>query len=200
MRVLIFVLMVGGIFAQSPPPGLVGRWRTATPPTSGLGAIYEFQTGGVVKISPAAIAPGTYRIKGNEIILPPLQVGGTENAQTLDLSKPGRLRLLQGSTVSMDLTRVGQAPSGPPTVVGEWTGMQKSGGRMLQMKIFFYQNKASLFLLPVDTHQASYRIDKKIMFITMPDGKVVSGPFEIGQSLMSIPSVKAGKLTTLGRF
>lgn len=166
----------------------------------GIGAMYEFKTGGVVLVRPGAIAPGTYKIEGNEIVLPPLMEGGPPNRQTIDLSQPGRLILHQGKNVAMDLTRVGKIPAGKQTVVGEWTGMREMEGQKLEMRIFFYAGGKTLFMLPFQTQQAKYQIANGRMTLLLPDGKAAEGPFTVSGNSLSIPSIRAGNSTKLTRY
>lgn len=186
--------------AQDLPQGMLGRWRTVAANAKGVGAMYEFKTGGVVLIRPGAIAPGFYAMEGNEMVLPPLQAGAPPNRQLVDLSQPGRLQLIQGKEVSMDLSRVGKAPAGKTTVLGEWVGMKMTEGQNLEMRIFFYAGGKSLFLLPFQTQQAKYTVDKNQMRITLPDGKIYEGPFTVSGNSASVPSVHSGISTKLARY
>ena len=200
MRVLLLLGIACVVSAEEPPAGLLNRWRTTVVSKGGLGAMFEFRTGGVVFIRPGAVVDGVYSVEGNEMVLPPLRENGPPNRQTIDLKQPGKLRLLQGQQVSMDLTRVGKAPSGNPTVVGEWVGMRKMDGQNLEMRIFFYASGKSLFLLPFSTEQAHYSVEGAKMTITLPDGKVSEGPFQLKGSSLQIPSVRAGSVTRLARY
>ncbi len=186
--------------AQELPQAMLGRWRTVASNEKGVGAMYEFKTGGVVLIRPGAIAPGLYALEGNQMVLPALQAGAPPNRQLIDLSQPGRLRLMQGNQVSMDLSRVGKAPGGKPTVIGEWVGMKLTEGQNLEMRIFFYPGGKSLFLLPFQTQQAKYAVDKNQMRITLPDGKIYEGAFTVSGKSASVPSVHNGISTKLTRY
>lgn len=200
MRVLLLLGMAFLAVAQEPPAGLLNRWRTTAVAKGGLGAMFEFRSGGVVFIRPGAVVDGTYSVEGNEMVLPPLRENGPRNRQTIDLKQPGKLRLLQGQEVSMDLTRVGKAPAGNPSVVGEWVGMRRMDGQNLEMRIFFYANGKSLFLLPFSTGQAYYSIEAGKMKITLPDGKVSEGRFQLNGNSLQIPSVRSGSVTRLARY
>ena len=200
MRVLLLLGIACVVAAQEPPAGLLNRWRTTTVSKGGLGAMFEFRTGGVVLIRPGAVVDGTYAVEGNEMVLPPLREKGPPNRQTIDLKQPGKLRLLQGKQVSMDLTRVGKLPAGKPTVVGEWVGMRMMDGQNLEMRIFFYANGKSLFLLPFSTEQARYSVEAGKMKLTLPDGKVSEGPFQLKGNSLQIPSVRRGSVTRLARY
>ena len=195
----VFCLAVVGM-AEDLPQNLLGRYRTIASNAKGVGAMYEFKTGGVVLIRPGAIAPGLYEIAGSYMILPPLKAGGPVNKQLIDFSQPGRLRLLQGTEVSMDLSRVGKAPAGKPTVLGEWVGMKLMEGQNLEMRIFFYPGGKSLFLLPFQTQQGKYSVEKNIMRITLPDGKISEGPYKATGNELTVPSVHAGSSTRLAKY
>jgi hypothetical protein len=188
------------MMAAGPEEALLGRWRTMNTTKGGIGAMYEFKTGGVVLVRPGAIVPGTWRIEGNEIVLPPMVEGGPELRQTVDFSQPGRLILRQGANTAMDLSRVGKAPAGKPTVVGEWTGMRAMDGGQLEMRIFFYANGKSLFLLPFTTQQAKYGLTDGRMFLTLPDGKTTEGPWSLTGNVLTIPGVRAGTSSKLVRY
>ena len=200
MRVLLLLGIACVVTAQEPPAGLLNRWRTTVADKGGLGAIFEFRSGGVLFIRPGAVVDGGYSVEGSEIVLPPLRENGPPNRQTIDLKQPGKLRLLQGQQVSMDLTRVGKAPAGNPSIVGEWVGMRKMDGQNLEMQIFFYANGKSLFLLPFSTEQAYYIVEGARLKITLPDGKVSEGPFQLKGSSLQIPSVRSGTVTRLARY
>ena len=200
MRFLLLICLAALGFADDLPEKLLGRYRTVVPNAKGVGALYEFKTGGAVLIRPGAVAPGLYEIEGNYMVMPALQAGGPLNRQIIDLSQAGKLRLMQGKDVSMDLTRVGKAPAGKPTVVGEWVGMKMMEGQNLEMRIFFYAGGKSLFLLPFQTQQAKYSVTGDQMRITFPDGTIAEGPFKgVGTSL-SVPSVRSGASTKLAKY
>jgi hypothetical protein len=194
------IWLIASAVAEDLPQGQLGRYRTLTSNSKGLGAIYEFKSAGVVIIRPGAVAPGTYKIEGGQMLLPPLQPGGPPNKQLIDLSQAGRLRLIQGQEISMDLYRVGKAPAGKPTVVGEWVGMKMTDGQNLEMRIFFYADGTSLFLLPFQSQQAKYSVDKNQMKIILPDGRIAEGTFTVNGRKLSIPSVRAGMSTQLARY
>ncbi len=197
--IVVFCLAALG-FAEDLPEQLLGRYRTVVPNAKGVGALYEFKTGGVVLIRPGAVAPGIYEIDGNYMVMPALQQGGPLNRQSIDLSQPGRLRLMQGKEVSMDLTRVGKAPAGKPTIAGEWVGMKMMDGQNLEMRIFFYSGGKSLFLLPFQTQQAKYSVTQDQMRITFPDGTIAEGPFKATGTSLSVPSVRSGASTKLAKY
>ncbi|MCX6611030.1 MAG: hypothetical protein NTW74_09300, partial [Acidobacteria bacterium] len=173
---------------------------TVVPNAKGVGALYEFKTGGSVLIRPGAVAPGLYEIDGNYMVMPALQAGGPLNRQMIDLSQPGKLRLMQGKDVSMDLTRVGKAPAWKPTVIGEWVGMKLMEGQNLEMRIFFYPGGKSLFLLPFQTQQAKYSVTGDLMRITFPDGTLAEGPYKSVGTSLSVPSVRSGATTKLAKY
>lgn len=200
MRLILFLCAAASLWSEDAPDALLGRWRTTVVTKAGIGAIYEFKTGGVVFIRPGAIVTGTYKIDGNEMVLPPLMENGPPNRQRIDLSQSGRLLLYQGKDVSMDLSRVGKQPAGKPTVVGEWVGMRTMDGQKLEMRIFFQNGGKSLFLLPFSTQQAKYKVASGRMTIELPDGKIAEGPFSIAGGTLSIPSIRAGKSTQLTRY
>lgn len=200
MRLIVLICVAGMMLAEDAPSGLLGRWRTVSTTKGGIGALYEFKTGGVVLVRPGAIVPGTYKIEGKEMVLPPLMEGGPPNRQMINLDQPGRLILYQGNNVAMDLSRVGKAPAGKPTVVGEWVGLREMDGQKLEMRIFFYAGGKSLFLLPFQTQQAKYQIANGRMTLLLPDGKAAEGPFGLSGGLLTIPSVRAGNSTKLTRY
>lgn len=200
MRLIGWLCLAWVAVAAGPEEALLGRWRTLNTTKGGIGAMYEFKAGGVVLVRPGAVVPGTWRIEGNEIVLPPTVEGGPELRQTVDLSQPGRLILRQGAQTAMDLSRVGKAPAGKPTVVGEWSGMRAMDGGQLEMRIFFYANGKSLFLLPFMTHQAKYGLTGGRMFLTLPDGKTTEGPWSVQGNVLSIPGVRANTSSKLGRY
>lgn len=200
MRLFLLICGAGLMLAQNVPDALIGRWRTVAVTKGGIGAMYEFKTGGVVLVRPGAIVTGTYKIEGNEMVLPPLMEGGPPNRQTINLANPGRLILFQGKEVSMDLSRVGKQPPGKPTVIGEWVGLREMDGQKLEMRIFFFAGGKSLFLLPFQTQQAKYQIDKGRMTLLLPDGRAAEGPFTLGGGALTIPSVRSGKSTELTRY
>lgn len=200
MRLFGLLCVSLSLLAAGSEEALLGRWRTVNTTKGGIGATYEFKPGGVVLVRPGAVVPGTWRIEGNEIVLPSLTEGGPELRQTLDFSQPGRLILRQGPNAAMDLSRVGKAPAGKPTVVGEWAGMRAMEGGQLEMRIFFYANGKSLFLLPFMTHQAKYGITDGRMFMTLPDGKTTEGPWSLSGNVLTIPGVRANSTSKLVRY
>ncbi len=200
MRLLWTLCLALPLVAADPPAGLLGRWYTVVTTKDSIGAMYEFKPGGVVLIRPGAVVPGTFKLEGGDILLPPLVEGGPLNRQSLDFSQPGRLLLRQGDRISMDLSRVGKSPAGKPTVIGEWSGMRNMDGGKLEMRLIFYPNGKTLFLLPFSNNQAKYGVDKGRMYISLPDGKTSEGPFTLTGNSLSIPSVRAGASTKLARY
>lgn len=200
MRLFLLFSIALTMLADEIPPALLGRWRTTVVTKGGLGAIYEFRTGGVVFIRPGAIVPGTYKLEGNDILLPPLVEGGPPNRQTMDFSKPGQITFYKGKDVAMELSRVGKTPPGKPTLIGEWVGMRQLDGQKLEMRMFFYTGGRSLFLLPFSTQQAKYEINKGRMTLLLPDGKSAEGPFSVAGNTASIPSIRSGNATKLTRY
>lgn len=200
MRLLWTLCLALPLVAADPPAGLLGRWYTVVTTKDSIGVMYEFKPGGVVLIRPGAVVPGTFKLEGGDILLPPLVEGGPLNRQSLDFSQPGRLLLRQGDRISMDLSRVGKSPAGKPTVIGEWSGMRNMDGGKLEMRLIFYPNGKTLFLLPFSNNQAKYGVDKGRMYISLPDGKTSEGPFTLTGNSLSIPSVRAGASTKLARY
>jgi hypothetical protein len=200
MRTVLVILCIASGFAQEVPKGLLGRWRTVEIAQNGMGAMYEFRPGGIALVSPGAIAPGKFTLEKDDILLPPLSVGGPANRQHVDLSRPGKLILSKDKQVAMDLTRVGKEPPGKPSIIGEWTGVKSMQGQTLEMRIYFYPDQSLLFLLPFQTQQVKYAISNNKMTITFPDGKVAQGPFSVSGNTISIPSIRAGVTSKLTRY
>lgn len=200
MRLFLLLSAAALMMGADLPDAVLGRWRTVNVTKGGLGAMYEFKTGGVVLVRPGAIAPGTYRIEGNELVLPPLTEGGPENRQTMDMRVPGQVTCYKGQAKSMEMARVGKTPPGKPTLVGEWVAMREMDGQKMEMRMFFYANGKTLFLLPFQTQQAKYSVENGRMTIALPDGKTAEGPFTGSATALSIPSVRSGTQVKLQRY
>lgn len=200
MRLFLLFSAVSMLFAQDVPDALLGRWRTTAITKAGIGALYEFKTGGIVFIRPSAIAPGNYTVEGSDILLPPLTEGGPPNRLTMVFKSPGQITFYKGKDISMELSRVGKNPAGKPTVQGEWVGMREMDGQKLEMRMFFYAGGKSMFLLPLQTQQAKYTISNGRMTLILPDGKTTEGPFTLSGGALTIPSVRAGTSTKLTRY
>jgi hypothetical protein len=200
MRLFLLFSAVSMLFGQEVPDGLLGRWRTTVITKGGIGALYEFKTGGVVLIRPAAIAPGTYKLEGADILLPPLMEGGPPNRLTMIFESASRIKFYKGKDLSMELSRVGKAPAGKQTVQGEWVGTREMDGQKMEMRMFYYPGGRSMFLLPLQTQQAKYTISNGRMTLILPDGKTTEGPFTLSGGALSIPSIRAGNSTKLARY
>lgn len=197
MRLLILLACAAMAMAQATPKGLIGRWRTENISADGIGALYVFSPGGVVQVSTGPIAPGTYKVEGNYVVLPSMLKGGPANRMLMDFSKPGMLELKSNGQTVVEVSRVGGTPPGPPKLEGIWMGAQELKGKKNLTTYIFNADGTCFFYMIFETARASYVIEGEKMTIRFPNGKQAQGPFSIQGGKLMIPSLKAGATTTL---
>jgi hypothetical protein len=200
MKLIALFGFVAIAAAQPVPKELEGRWRTAQVSKEGMGAIYSFGSGGVVGVSMGPLAPGRYREEGQDVLLPPLVVGGPPNRMQMDFSTPGLLRLQQGGRTLVELARAGGMKKGGGRLVGQWNAMQDFKGKKCPTLYFFYPDGRCLFLMAVESVQAKFSISEGRMTIRFPDGKKAEGPYSRTGTKLTIPSLREGASTVLEAY
>src|SRR3954454_13693205 len=85
-RVLLCGVMLSAaafLTAADSSANLLGRWRAVETSRGGIGTMFEFRKGGVVEYSPGAVVEMSYRVEGNELVLPPGTEKGPEQRQII---------------------------------------------------------------------------------------------------------------------
>ena len=120
--------------------------------------MFEFRKDNVVDFCSGAAVEATYRIEGDQLILPPEVKDGPELNQTMEWLGDDKLRLSQGNEPVMELARVGTRPDAKDRILGEWVSPREMAGRKLDARLFFYPAGRGLLLLPFLTQRGSYAL------------------------------------------
>lgn len=152
-------------FLSSALPGqdtLHGRWRSVTTTKGGIGAVYVFKPGGVVRYSSAVLLEMPFRREGQILSLGD-QVVGT------GWHPDGRLQLNYGNGILEDYTRVGKPSNQAEPLVGEWLGTRELSGRMLSSHYLFSQDGKATVYLDLRTLTGRYQpLPKRGWRMTLP--------------------------------
>jgi hypothetical protein len=136
-------------FCAQAADGLLGRWRSMTTTRGGIGAVYEFMKGGVVRYSSAAIVEMPFEQDGNQLKMSSQNVGMGWHAD-------GRLQLNFGRNVVEDYVRVGGIADSAEPLLGEWKGRRVMGEREVPVLLQFRATKVMLMVLQLKTYTGRY--------------------------------------------
>ena len=183
-RHALILLVAGQLLCADPPPKeLMGRWRSFGTSSSGLGAMLTFHSNGVVDCIAGAVVDGTYRIEGDEMIVPPSSIKGPEVRQKMVFLGLDRLRMRE-----VEWIRTGTAPDANHPILGEWTTRWEMSGRQGEARYLFYSAGKSLFLWPfVPLSPGRYSIKGSIMHLEVPDQPEAEGTFQIEGDVLTVP-------------
>jgi hypothetical protein len=173
---------------------LLGRWHSLQNSEGGIGAIFEFRSGGIVDYSPGAVVEMPYRVEGDLLVLPPETQGGAEQKQKIEFLPDGRLRLSAAGTMSVNLARRGRAPAGDKSILGEWVGDRDMNGRVVETMLLFSADGKVLMVMPFLKSTGSYTVDGAKIHIGVENRWTADGTFKVeGNRLtLSIMDPKKG--------
>ncbi len=120
-------------------PLLMGRWRTVTTTQGGIGALYEFDSGGKATYSSAAIVEMDYRLDQNQLTLGGQSVG-------IGFHPDGGLQLNYGKNQIEDFTRQGKGADATNPILGEWKGSRMMENRRLPVTLQFHGGGRALVI------------------------------------------------------
>lgn len=183
--------------AANPTANLVGRWRSVETSKGGLGAIYQFNADGTLEFSPGAIVDMTYRVEGDQLILPPATTTGPETKSTLAWPTNNVLRMsMQGQ--SEDYQRQGTADP-RDRLLGEWLTWREMSGRRMPTQMIFYPAGKSLLVIRFTTDKGRYSVTNGRLVGEIGGRIGLDGPFDFANGVLSIHRTN-GRVTKLARY
>ena len=189
------------LLAQSPAAGpandLLGKWRSELVAQGQLGTVLDFQPGGILTVSQGALADLAYRIENGELILPPAIKGGPEQRQRIEWVNPSKLLLHPADLPPVEFTRVGPAPKGENTLVGEWTTLRELNGRKIVSTFRFLDDNTALLWIPLASAGGKYTVQGETIRLELPDSPPVEGPFRIRGNQLILPTQNGTPATFL---
>jgi hypothetical protein len=166
---------------------LLGRWRTLETSRGGIGTMFEFRKEGVVDYSPGAVVEMSYRVEGNELVLPPGTDKGPEQRQTITWLGDNKLRLRSPGEPEpgQELVRRGPRKTSPSPIVGEWAGSRDMRGRKVDVRYFFYPGGRGLLLIPFLTQQGSYATSNGTIHLDWPGCPTPDATFRVDDDVLT---------------
>lgn len=194
---LVFLAALPLAMAQPPAANLVGRWRSVETSKGGLGAIYQFNADGTLELSPGAIVDMSYRVEGDQLILPPATTAGPEMKSTLAWPTNDVLRMsTQGQ--SEEYQRQGAADP-HDRLLGEWLTWREMDGHRMPTEMFFYPAGKSLLVIRFTTEKGRYSVTSGRLVGEIGGRTGLDGPFDITNGILSIHRSN-GRITKLTRY
>ncbi len=183
--------------ATNPPANLVGRWRSVETSKGGLGAIYQFNADGTFESSPGAIVDMTYRVEGDQLILPPATTTGPETKSTLAFPANNVLRMsTQGQ--SEEYQRQGAADP-RDRLLGEWLTSREMDGHRMPTEMFFYPGGKSLLVIRFTVEKGRYSVTNGRLVGEIGGRVGLDGPFDFTDGILSIHR-SGGRITKWARY
>jgi len=193
-KTFILLLAIVPLFAADDASAkLLGRWRSLETSKGGIGAMFEFRKDGVVDYSPGAVVEMTYRIEGDQLVLPPAIINGPEQKQTMEWSGKDKLRLKSGGDLWLELTRQGPTPDVKIPILGEWASLREISGKAMPVRYLFYPAGKGLLLIPFLKQSGSYSIQGDSIRLELPGRGRVEGKFKVEDSVLTIPGPNSGE-------
>jgi hypothetical protein len=149
--------------------------------------MYEFHDDGTYGFSPGAVMEMTYRIEGDQLILPPATTTGPEQRFKMAWRDADHL-LLTAESASMTLSRQGAPRDTGSPILGEWTTPLEMEGRKMVARYLFEPAGKVLFLWPFLTETGRYSVKGSTIRIEFPKAAPVEGSFRIDGDVLTIPS------------
>lgn len=192
---LVLLALADFLFAVEVPSKLVGRWRSLEISHGGIGALLEFHADGSVDFSPGAVVEASYRIEGNQLILPSDTKAGPEQKMTIEFVGEDKLHFRPpgnnaAEPKSVELVRKGARPDSSNLLIGEWNGTRDLGGRQVEMRWLFYPSGKSLLLIAFYTDHGHFSVEGAKIRFELPREKLPEGHFDIDGDVLKLPGRK----------
>ncbi len=169
--------------------------------------MFEFRDNNVVDFSPGAIVPMTYRIEGDELILPSATNGGPEQKMKIAWRGADHLSLifqtpedLAGEPRRIDFARTGKSSDPRNPIVGEWVGTAEIGDGKHEFRYLFYPAGKVLLLIPFRTQRGSFTVKDGTIRLVLPGTDAVEGKFKIEGDVLTIPGPAGSGESTFARY
>jgi hypothetical protein len=186
-RLLFLAVFAPLLAAEDPSARVLGRWRSLGTSSGGIGVMFEFRKDNVVDFCSGAAVEATYRIEGDQLILPPEVKDGPELNQTMEWLGDDKLRLSQGNDLVVELARAGTRPDAKNRALGEWVAQREMAGGKLEVRYFFYPAGKALVLLPFLTQRGSYTLGDGTIRLELPGKDPVEGKFKVEGDALTLP-------------
>jgi hypothetical protein len=178
---------------------LLGRWRSVDTSRGGIGSMLTFQREGLVDYSPGAIVEGSYRVEGNQLVLPPGTTDGPEQRQTMTWLGNDRLRLgLAEGQPGIELARKGSQSDSVSPIIGEWSGVRDMRGNRVEVTYLFNSDSRVLLLIPFLTQRGTYSLDDGKIHLALPSRPAVDATFKVEGEVLTLTT--DGQSTTYTRW
>jgi hypothetical protein len=197
--VLILLALIQPLCAESPPAGLIGRWRSLETSKGGIGAMFEFRADSAVQFSPGAVVEAAYRIEGTQLVLPPATTTGPEQKSTIEWLGEDRFRLKAGDQTAEELSRRGARVDARNPILGEWRGSRQMGANRVEVRWFFYPAGKALLLIPFTIQAGRYSIDRQTIRIELPNRKM-EGKFDLQGDMLRLPGPRGNGESRYARY
>lgn len=199
MRLLTLLLFTATLTAQQHEAELSGRWRSLETSKGGIGAMFHFYPGGAVEFSPGAVVQTSYRVEGDQLILPPATVNGPESKQRITWITRDKLRLGKDAETS-EFTRADHAEHKDQDLTGEWIAMRDMAGSMHEVHYIFSADGKGLFLIPFVTQSGHYTVTGDSIRIELPERQTVEGKFKVEGDTLTIPGPRGAGESKFARY
>jgi hypothetical protein len=192
---LLIVALADFFVAAEVPSKLVGRWRSLETSQGGIGALLEFHADGSVDFSPSAVVEASYRMEGNQLILPSDTKAGPEQKMTIEFVGDDKLHFRPAGNnaaepKSVELVRRGARTDPSNRLIGEWNGTRDIGGHQVEMRWLFYPAGKSLLLIPFYTDHGHFTVEGAKIRFDLPRQKLPEGHFDIDGDVLKLPGKK----------
>ena len=129
----------------------------------------------------------SYRVEGNELVLPPGTDNGPEQRQTITWLGDDKLRLRSPDEPEpgQELARWGPRQTSLSPIVGEWAGKRDMGGQKVDVRYFFYPWGRGLLLVPFLTQQGSYATSDGKIHLDWPGCPTPDATFRVDGDVLT---------------
>lgn len=182
-RSLLIAALALLLVAAESRGSLIGTWESEQRSAGGIGQILEFQPGGTVSVTVAALVDATYRLDGKTLrVSTPDPTAAQTSVGTMEVEVTGDTmiqRTPDGRSVTM--TRVPGTRSGNSPIIGKWSSPYP--GTVQTALTEFTPNGDMLFRLPMATLEGRYTVQGNRLTMTTPKGTQMS-EFEASDNVL----------------
>ena len=194
-----FLVWLGASAQQPSSETIVGRWRSLETSKGGIGAVWEFRSGGTVDYSLGAVVEMPWRIENNQLILPPATTDGPEQKYTLKWLGDNKLRW-ETEGGATELARVGDRSDPGNPIIGEWIENREMGGLKLEARYLFYARGKLLLVIPFAIQHGSYTISGSALSLNIPGRKTPELRFKLVDNFLVFTDSEGGREFHYARY
>ena len=179
--------------ASDSAAALLGRWRSLDNSQGAIGALFEFREAGALDYSPGSVVELRYRIEGDTLVLPPEIRSGAEQRLKMEWLSDDRVRLSAKGTMSIVLVRRSAKPGDQKSILGEFSGQQEMGGRVVDAVYLFGPDGKVVLLMPFVKTHGTYTVDGSKIRMEVTDRWTAEGTFKVDGDTLTLSIVDPKK-------